>query len=787
MAIDANINRIKFLRTKTAGSVPAASLLDEGELAINLVDRTIYSKNGSNVVELGFGKGGSVSSAITAPQFNGPLVGNASTATKLQTARTISLTGSATGSISFDGTSNQSISVNVNAVDTLTTYARSNDDSPTKWAQGVQSVFVSATQGWPLTYGGVITARPHSNGGGTLQILTAYGSGSTVGGGEIKIRTGDYSAAGNDSWTSWKTLVHSENVNDYSPTKTGVGASGTWGISVTGNAATATRLQTARTIGGVSFNGTANINLPGVNTTGNQSTTGSAASLTTARSFSWTGDATGSLSFNGSANVSAALTLANSGVTAGTYKSVTVDTKGRVTAGTNVVTGLVTSTAATGTTNAATTNTNTYLNIVETIGSAATTVGTSTQVTGAGTVTVTSDTAGKLTITGSQSITGNAATATRLQTARTIGGVSFNGSANINLPGVNIAGNQSTTGNAATATKLAVRNSINGTAFDGSADITIAEPTFSGYLQYYPVSDFNNISTNGFSVKYGLQTATNRPPGTDHAVITMTYSSIWSAQQAFDWRTNTSYTRCKNNGVWTAWKQLAFTDDNITGNAASATKLQTARTIGGVSFNGTANINLPGVNTAGNQSTTGNAATATRLQTARTINGVSFNGSANITIADSTKLPLAGGTMTGALRVNNTTASTSATTGAITTTGGVGIGGALFTTGAITSANNVTAYSDVRIKDNIIIIDDALNKVNKLKGVTYNRIDIDDKDKRYVGLIAQDVQSVMPEAVNINNDEINTLSVDYQGLIGLLVESIKELKLEIDELKEKVK
>jgi hypothetical protein len=62
----------------------------------------------------------------------------------------------------------------------------------------------------------------------------------------------------------------------------------------------------------------------------------------------------------------------------------------------------------------------------------------------------------------------------------------------------------------------------------------------------------------------------------------------------------------------------------------SATRLYTARTIGGVSFNGTANINLPGVNAAGNQSTTGNAATATKLTSAKTIGGVSFDGSANI-------------------------------------------------------------------------------------------------------------------------------------------------------------
>ena len=67
----------------------------------------------------------------------------------------------------------------------------------------------------------------------------------------------------------------------------------------------------------------------------------------------------------------------------------------------------------------------------------------------------------------------------------------------------------------------------------------------------------------------------------------------------------------------------------VTGNASTATTLQTARTIGGVSFNGGANINLPGVNTTGNQNTTGSADT---LTTARTIGGVSFNGSANINL-----------------------------------------------------------------------------------------------------------------------------------------------------------
>ena len=78
---------------------------------------------------------------------------------------------------------------------------------------------------------------------------------------------------------------------------------------------------------------------------------------------------------------------------------------------------------------------------------------------------------------------------------------------------------------------------------------------------------------------------------------------------------------------------VSGTSGSTTGNAATATALETARNIGGVSFDGTGNIDLPGVNTAGNQATSGNAATATALATARTIAGQSFDGTANITIA----------------------------------------------------------------------------------------------------------------------------------------------------------
>lgn len=118
------------------------------------------------------------------------------------------------------------------------------------------------------------------------------------------------------SWGPWKQILSSANFSAYAPTLTGGGASGTWSISVTGNAATATALQTARNIGGVSFNGSSDINLPGVNTAGNQNTSGNAATATSASTAgsaaTWTtarnvtvGSQT--LSLNGSADISFSL------------------------------------------------------------------------------------------------------------------------------------------------------------------------------------------------------------------------------------------------------------------------------------------------------------------------------------------------------------------------------------------------------------------------------------------------------------------------------------------------
>jgi predicted DNA binding CopG/RHH family protein len=255
---------------------------------------------------------------------------------------------------------------------------------------------------------------------------------------------------------------------------------GTLNQDTTGNASTATVLETARTIGGVSFNGSANIDLPGVNSAGNQNTTGSAATLTTARTI-------GGVSFDGSANIN--------------------------------LPGVNTS--------------------------------------------------------GSQDTSGNSATATALETARTIHGVSFDGSANIDLSevvqdtvgamfssntetGITVTYqdadgtidlvigtlNQDTTGNASTATALETARTIHGVSFDGSANIDLSE------------------------------------------VIQDTVGAMFSSNT----ETDIAVTYQDSDGT------IDLVVSGISGNAGTATALETARTIAGVSFDGTANISIASTN-----------------------------------------------------------------------------------------------------------------------------------------------------------------------------------------------
>jgi hypothetical protein len=96
----------------------------------------------------------------------------------------------------------------------------------------------------------------------------------------------------------------------------------------------------------------------------------------------------------------------------------------------------------------------------------------------------------------------------------------------------------------------------------------------------------------------------------------------------------------------------------------------------------------------------------------------------------------------------------------------------------LTCTGNIIAFSDAKLKKNIKVIDCALHKVNQLHGYTFDRVDIE--GARQTGVLAQEVLAVLPEAVSENADGI--YSVAYGNMVGLLIESVKELTQQVANL-----
>ena len=133
----------------------------------------------------------------------------------------------------------------------------------------------------------------------------------------------------------------------------------------------------------------------------------------------------------------------------------------------------------------------------------------------------------------------------------------------------------------------------------------------------------------------------------------------------------------------------------------------------------------------------------------------------------------------GTLEVGSNTNSTSKSTGALTVVGGVGIDDALFVGGDITAF----ASSDERLKDNVTPIPNALDKVLSISGNTFNwNAASDYEGQSGTGVIAQEIDKLnLPGVVETRDN--GTLAVRYDRLVPLLIEAIKELKSEVDELK----
>lgn len=224
-------------------------------------------------------------------------------------------------------------------------------------------------------------------------------------------------------------------------------------------------------------------------------------------------------------------------------------------------------------------------------------------------------------------------------------------------------------------------------------------------------------------------------------------------------------------------RNVAYISDTV----AAANKVTNTLTFTGYqskSFNGSAAVSvaIPNntnqlTNGAGfitsSASISGNAGSATKLQTARTINGTSFNGTANITTAN-------WGT-TRSIYIQDATATN--TSSAVSVNGGDNAYLKLPTNikvDTLTATGEVTAYSDIRLKTDI----QPLENRGYIKPVTYKK---DGKDS--IGFIAQEVREVYPELVIEDNTEDKYLSVNYAQYVAVLQAQIIDLKKEIDELK----
>jgi hypothetical protein len=227
---------------------------------------------------------------------------------------------------------------------------------------------------------------------------------------------------------------------------------------------------------------------------------------------------------------------------------------------------------------------------------------------------------------GNQDTSGNAATATALATARTIGGVSFDGSANIDLAGVNATGNQDTSGNAATATALETARTIAGQSFNGTGNITIAATDLSDTDQSLATGDtvqFAQVTTTGNAIVGGNLTVN----GTTTTVDT---TNMVVSDALIELGSGTTGTPSNDAGLVIERGDSA---NAFIGYDESADKFK----VGTGTFTGasTGNLSITTGTLVANVegAVTGNASTATALATARNIAGQSFDGTGNISIA----------------------------------------------------------------------------------------------------------------------------------------------------------
>lgn len=411
MALDPNINRIKFLRSSTAGAKPTTAAIQPGEIAINLADRTLYSTDGNAIIDIGFGLGGSV---------NGPI--------------------NATGQIS------------------------TNDFLYSKYGFSVNSETADG-RGISL-YGNGYTA---SNGlpsyGLAMAATSKYGTFGAVSGSHATYLTTN--SGTNRGWI----FNYNGTTNVASISGTGIATFARVDAPLNGNANTATKLQSARNVNGVLFDGTSDINTPAI---------------------------TDVVSFDNR-----------------TVKPSDVRNKAMG----------VYFTSKAGLNGAADTNYGDFLSL-------------STYQDGTG---------GKV----------NGLYFNKLSREILHYQTDFN-SNSWGTPKTIAYTDSSITGNAASATRLQTARTINGTAFDGTANINV-NATYSEFIP--DGANLNDYKTPGLyycPTDAGAATQLNLPFSNAYSLFVERHAGI--KQTITQYATNKTFIRKFYNGYWDNWRQLAFLD-----------------------------------------------------------------------------------------------------------------------------------------------------------------------------------------------------------------------------------
>ena len=260
--------------------------------------------------------------------------------------------------------------------------------------------------------------------------------------------------------------------------------------------------------------------------------------------------------------------------------------------------------------------------------------------------------------------------------------------------------------------------------------------------------NFNDMTVSGV---YRYDTGTTNGPGDEWGqLLVLKGAGDTVAQMAFCFN-NSGLIRVRSGnplasgGSWGAWRQLARTTDNV----ASATKLQNTRTLWGQNFDGTGNVD-------GTIAVNHSDYHAINL---RRITSGAYGCSIGFTTGEGAFVGDIGFDGTKYFNVRNASGTTLI---AALQNGNVGFGttspsAKLHVAGNVLATGEVTAYSDERLKSNI----ETIAKGKRLRPVTFVK-----DGARHVGLIAQEVRELCPEAVSIGNDPLGLLSLNYSGALA---------------------